>query len=603
MNFYDVFEADKEDIDSSGVQSQSNGSDPLGQEGDFEAGQMPQSKIAELVKKLSKTWPDTTDQKYIATALQTLSSHLNDYEAYTRFPERMKVSIKRTAEAIKMDYQRLAKYKVRPEELKQADLLPTGWGNYYSAAYQGKPLPGAAEKERPFSVADLEALRGTIPQEEYEKIERLLSKPTPPEPEDQPDPETLEPKQPRDTKVDTSKLGRRLDVSDYSAKLVAGKGERGAKFQPHFFRMIEMGAMKPSIYLAAQVEHVLSHTPQYADWFLQMSDNRFEILKQTAIQAAQDFIDGKFAFGYNKDDDVYNIKGEEYAALSTKTKELLASKVYQRMSVKESLGESVDTHDKLVATVANYMYVKHPEIFTQHGDGYVMTVVDDVVSKWEQQAEPMQDIKAYALEVMDALGADRTNENRAQVKTDYKGHHLTNADGETVASYSKDADGLKKARNTLYINHKGLNTMKQEGLNEAFEAALEQLSLNESVTINTTTSSEGQDTVTVTATDEDAYELVALLKAAGLPHKADEVQSQIVATPCGQSIEMPVEEEFANEPTDDVMNGDMDHMNTQSGGLNRQKQQYRPAARGDNPMAVNEENLLRGLWDLYKEAK
>jgi len=260
----------------------------------------------------------------------------------------------------------------------------------------------------------------------------------------------------------------------------------------------------------------------------------------------------------------------------------------------ESVNESVNSHDKLVATVANYMYVKHPEIFTQHGDGYVMTVVDDVVSKWEQQDEPMQDIKAYALEVMDALGVDRTNENRAQIKTDYKGHHLVNADGEEVQSYPKNAEGLKKARNTLYINHKGLNTMKQEGLNEAFEAALEKLSLNESVTINTTSSSEGEDTVTVTATAEDAHELVALLKAAGLPHKAEEVMAS-----CGEQVE----EEFANEPEEDVMNGDMDHMNTQSGGLNRRKMQQKYAnPLGDNPLAESDD-LLRGLWDLYKEAK
>ena len=275
-------------------------------------------------------------------------------------------------------------------------------------------------------------------------------------------------------------------------------------------------------------------------------------------------------------------------------------KQFEDTGVDESVSESLDSHNKLVQTVGNYMYVKHPELFSQHGDGYVMSVIDGIVAKYDDADSPLQDIKSYALEVMDALGADRTNENRAQIKTDYKGHHLTNADGETVQSYPKDAHGLKKARNTLYINHKGLNTMKQEGLNEAFEAELEKLSLNESVTINTTASSEGQDTVTVTATDEDAYELVALLKAAGLPHKADEVQSQIVATPCGMES---VEEEYANEPTDDAMNGDMDHMNTQSGGLNRRKMQQKYAnPLGDNPLAESED-LLRGLWDLYKEAK
>lgn len=300
-------------------------------------------------------------------------------------------------------------------------------------------------------------------------------------------------------------------------------------------------------------------------------------------------------------DTTYYIPGEQ--AIDKLAFDYTSAMLTQKQNSKkyESVNESVNSHDKLVATVANYMYVKHPEIFTQHGDGYVMTVVDDVVSKWEQQDEPMQDIKAYALEVMDALGADRTNEAIATIKTDYKGHHLVNADGEEVQSYPKNVEGLKKARNTLYINNKGLNTMKQEGLNEAFEAALEKLSLNESVTINTTTTSEGDDTVTVTATNEDAYELVALLKAAGLPHKADEVEAQIVAMPsCGEQVE----EELANEPTDDVMNGDMDDMNTQSGGLNRRKMQFKHSYRqGDNPMAMNEENLLRGLWDLYKEAK
>lgn len=264
-----------------------------------------------------------------------------------------------------------------------------------------------------------------------------------------------------------------------------------------------------------------------------------------------------------------------------------------------SVNETIDTHDKLVATVANYLYIKHPDLFTQHGDEYVMNIVDDVVSKTEDLDDPLQDIKAYALEVMDALGANRTNEARAQIKTDWRGHHLVNADGTVVQTYPKDADNLEVAREKLYKDYRRLNTMtqKNEDLNEAFENALS--ALNESVTINATTSSEGQDTVTVTATEEDAHQLVAILKAAGIPHEKAE---QYAPTPC-DGIAVAVDEEFANEPEEDVMNGDMDHMNTQSGGLNRKKMQYKPAADGDNPMAVNEENLLRGLWDLYKDVK
>jgi hypothetical protein len=267
---------------------------------------------------------------------------------------------------------------------------------------------------------------------------------------------------------------------------------------------------------------------------------------------------------------------------------------------KESVNESINTHDKLVATVANYLYAKHPELFTKHGDGYVMSVVDDVVSKTEDLEDPLQDIKAFALEIMDALGADRTNEARAQVKTDWRGHHLVNADGAVVQTYPKDADNLEVARERLYRDHRRLNTMtqKNEDLDAAFDAALN--TLNESVNINTTTSSEGDDTVTVTATGEDAYELVNILKAAGIPH--DKAQ-QYAPAPCDAAIAMPVEEEYANEPEEDVMNGDMDHMNTQSGGLNRRKMQQKYAnPLGDNPLAESED-LLRGLWDLYKEAK
>ena len=402
-------------------------------------------------------------------------------------------------------------------------------------------------------------------------------------------------------------------VEVYNDSLPLSKGTLAVLGEKHFMQNVKQGFYDDVSVLGNMVFKVIADN----DWLsiFPRSFNTLSEVHETSFDIAQNWIDhlkrnGTYEHLKVHGTELYIPKPEIISALATSTLATVFNKnpeVAKQMDQKfvkavqkESINESVNTHDKLIATVANYMYVKHPEIFTQHGDGYVMTVVDDVVSKWEQQDEPMQDIKAYALEVMDALGVDRTNEAIATIKTDYKGHHLMNADGEEVQSYPKNVEGLKKARNTLYINNKGLNTMKQEGLNEAFEAALEKLSLNESVTINTTTTSEGDDTVTVTATNEDAYELVALLKAAGLPHKADEVEAQIVAAPCGEQVE----EEFANEPTDDVMNGDMDDMNTQSGGLNRRKMQFKHSYRqGDNPMAMNEENLLRGLWDLYKEAK
>jgi len=50
------------------------------------------------------------------------------------------------------------------------------------------------------------------------------------------------------------------------------------------------------------------------------------------------------------------------------------------------------------------------------------------------------------------------------IKTDHKGSHLTNADGEVVQSFAKDRAGLKAARQSMYKNYKGLN-MKNLNLN------------------------------------------------------------------------------------------------------------------------------------------
>jgi hypothetical protein len=332
---------------------------------------------------------------------------------------------------------------------------------------------------------------------------------------------------------------------------------------------------------------------------------RYQIVRRKMIFWHNMSSNEKLAYERQRNQEISNpikwakqyLPSSRFEQIEKTTNHLLDQEMLERNG---QVNESIDSHDKLVATVANYMYVKHPELFTQHGDGYVMSIIDSIVVKYDDADSPLQDIKSYALEIMDALGADRTNEARAQVKTDWRGHHLVNADGAVVQTYPKDADNLEVARERLYRDHRRLNTMtkKNEDLDAAFDAALN--TLNESVNINTTTSSEGDDTVTVTATGEDAYELVNILKAAGIPH--DKAQ-QYAPAPCDAAIAMPMEEEYANEPHNDCCNGDMDHMNTQSGGLNRRKMQQKYAnPLGDNPLAESED-LLRGLWDLYKEAK
>jgi hypothetical protein len=185
-------------------------------------------------------------------------------------------------------------------------------------------------------------------------------------------------------------------------------------------------------------------------------------------------------------------------------------------------------------------------------------------------------------------------EGAATVFSDANGHHLKNADGEVVQSFDKTPEGLRAARNALYKDYNilSMEKPKESTMNEyeeKFNAAL-----NESLTITTTAGTDQPDNVSVNATDEDAHTLVAILKAAGLPYK--EREAQLAATPCGEQVE----EEYSNEPEEKTMS--VDYMvNQLSGGLGKQQKMYRKEYPGDNAMAVNEENLMRGLWDLYKK--
>ena len=602
MNFYDVFEADKDSwtdkVRRTVFGKKDNGSDPLGQEQDYEDGWdrrktnvgpppgTPERRIDithdelptdlggfdKLFDKL-----DREGKNDDALIVKSLYDRVRFYHQVLKYKEQGSAT-QSSLDNAKASINRAIKHLV--PYITAEEFATLGFGSDVNARFAKSVNQArkAAEIERT-SDSTRDELPTNDLKSRFDDLEKAASNPTIPP-----------------------------GVKIYPDSIPLSKGTLATLNQRSFMQNVKDGLYNAQAVLGNQLFGIMVDK----NWLklFPKSFNALNNVHESCYRVAQDWIDNQRLPNTYEHINVHGIemfipKTEIVNKLATDVIADVASrfpdvaKYTTDVVQKESINEAVGTHDKLVATVANYMYVKHPEIFTQHGDGYVMTVVDDVVSKWEQQDEPMQDIKAYALEVMDALGTDRTNENRAQIKTDYKGHHLVNADGEEVSSYPKDAEGLKKARNTLYINHKGLNTMKQEGLNEAFEAALEKLSLNESVTINTTSSSEGEDTVTVTATAEDALELVALLKAAGLPHKADEVQSQIVAAPCGEQVE----EEFANEPTDDAMNGDMDHMNTQSGGLNRRKMQQKYAnPLGDNPLAESED-LLRGLWDLYKEAK
>lgn len=189
---------------------------------------------------------------------------------------------------------------------------------------------------------------------------------------------------------------------------------------------------------------------------------------------------------------------------------------------------------------------------------------------------------------------------------------------ETTASGSV-ATGAEANAASKGIYGKGV----YEGYDQQFAAIL-----NESMSVNVSSSTDGGDTVTVTATEEDAQALSQLLQMAGLFQSSGYEQVETDDAPCSEcggvgglheaECSHRVNEEYANEP--DAVYGDMDLLlNKLSGGLNGPKKQVNPNNPGDNPLAmkslgkssspaVNLEQVAEDieaqekqrLWDLYK---
>jgi len=148
--------------------------------------------------------------------------------------------------------------------------------------------------------------------------------------------------------------------------------------------------------------------------------------------------------------------------------------------------------------------------------------------------------------------------------------------------------------------------------------------LEEGIVVNTTSDSDPnvEDTINVSAQGEDALELMAMLKMAGIGSQEAEVEAPAEETPCSASnniddmanmikiiplddIEAVEEEvELANAPDEKYADTDT-LVNKISGGLNRQKKSYAKAEDGDNPMAVteSEEELTARLLKEYDEFK
>lgn len=103
--------------------------------------------------------------------------------------------------------------------------------------------------------------------------------------------------------------------------------------------------------------------------------------------------------------------------------------------------------------------------------------------------------------------------------------------------------------------------------------------LNESFNVSLNADSNGNKTITVTASEGDAEQLASILKLSGLGHHP-------AAQPCGcDEFEGEVTEEYANAPDEKYASTDT-QLNAMSGGLNKQKRMSNPNNLADNPLAM-----------------
>ena len=176
----------------------------------------------------------------------------------------------------------------------------------------------------------------------------------------------------------------------------------------------------------------------------------------------------------------------------------------------------------------------------------------------------------------------------------------------TVAGSVATTDAGPKGKKGMQFG-KGIYEARLE---ESYRAELAR-QLTESVNVNMSISSEGQKSLNVTATDDDAVALGELLKMAGLMQDSDSGSSgacpacgaQHGMHEAGCSGKMVEEGELANNPEPEYADTNT-MVNTLSGGLNGRKTTgqttipvlQRDPARQGNP-AVAEQRL----WNMYKK--
>jgi hypothetical protein len=158
-------------------------------------------------------------------------------------------------------------------------------------------------------------------------------------------------------------------------------------------------------------------------------------------------------------------------------------------------------------------------------------------------------------------------------------------------------------------------TMESKRVNENFgEEAAAMQDNHGKINVNTNASSDGSKNINITADGEAAEQLLQMLKIAGLGHGAAAAQAQDTISSgsgvemCDEPIEIEMdeaEEQYANTP-EECYQG-VDTIIHQGDDMNREKKQFKKEYPGDNPMAVENidvvSNMGRDLMAEYQAMK
>jgi hypothetical protein len=146
-----------------------------------------------------------------------------------------------------------------------------------------------------------------------------------------------------------------------------------------------------------------------------------------------------------------------------------------------------------------------------------------------------------------------------------------------------------------------------KGIYDSFNRDVEAM-ISESINVSMNSSTEGGNSLTITATDEDATKLAALLKMAGLGNGEESSDScGCGSTPCSCNAEQEVDENAPDYPTNEVEAEDNFEY---SGGLNGPKSTGQTtvpviASQEERQYADEEEDAIKRMMEMagIKEAK